>query len=137
MEVDDNDTDPLRDAVQNMHGGTATLAQTVPVRQTFDGKPRMGRRGARFDLAGHPTAINARTASFAGYPTGGWCRTAKNRRFVLPSRIRRFYFEKKRCEEQFPGACQTAWEAWRGGTWVRTKLGRALTRSHHSTSRSW
>jgi hypothetical protein len=32
------DPDQLRDAVQNMHGGTATLAQSVPVRETFDGK---------------------------------------------------------------------------------------------------
>jgi hypothetical protein len=28
----------LRDAVQNMHGGTATLAQSVPVRETFQGQ---------------------------------------------------------------------------------------------------
>jgi len=34
-----DDVDQLRKAVENMHGGTATLAQSVPVRETFEGKP--------------------------------------------------------------------------------------------------
>jgi hypothetical protein len=33
------DTEDLRRAIQDMHGGTATLAQSVPVRETFVGKP--------------------------------------------------------------------------------------------------
>ena len=34
-----DDVDQLWKAVENMHGGTATLAQSVPVRETFEGKP--------------------------------------------------------------------------------------------------
>jgi hypothetical protein len=41
------EADQLKEAIELMHGGTATLAQSVPVRETFDGKPRMGRCGAR------------------------------------------------------------------------------------------
>jgi hypothetical protein len=49
----------LRDAVQNMHGGTATLAQSVPVREAFDGRPVWEGVVHVFDLAGHPTATRA------------------------------------------------------------------------------
>src|SRR4030088_195524 len=49
----------LREAVENMHGGTATLAQSVPVRETFEGKPVWEGVVHVFDLAGHPTAIRA------------------------------------------------------------------------------
>lgn len=31
------EADQLREAVEKMHGGTATVAQSVPVRETFDG----------------------------------------------------------------------------------------------------
>ncbi len=51
--------DQLREAVQNMHGGTATLAQSVPIRETFDGKPVWEGVVHVFDLAGHPTATRA------------------------------------------------------------------------------
>ncbi|HYU11708.1 MAG TPA: hypothetical protein VEK82_03975 [Stellaceae bacterium] len=34
-----DDVDQLRKAVENMHRGPATLAQSVPVRETFEGKP--------------------------------------------------------------------------------------------------
>jgi hypothetical protein len=34
-----DDVDQRRKAVENMHGGTATLAQSVPGRETFGGKP--------------------------------------------------------------------------------------------------
>jgi hypothetical protein len=51
--------DQLRDAVQNMHGGTATLAQSVPVRETFKGKAVWEGVMHVFDLAGHPTATRA------------------------------------------------------------------------------
>lgn len=53
------DADQLRDAVQKMHGGTATLAQSVPVRETFDGKPVWEGVVHVFDLAGHATATRA------------------------------------------------------------------------------
>jgi hypothetical protein len=34
-----DDVDQLWKAVENMHGGTATLAQSVPGRETFEGNP--------------------------------------------------------------------------------------------------
>src|SRR5215212_2344073 len=53
------EADQLRDAVQNMHGGTATLAQSVPVRETFQGQTVWEGVVHVFDLAGHPTATRA------------------------------------------------------------------------------
>src|SRR3954451_3412265 len=58
------EADQLRDAVQNMHGGTATLAQSVPVRETFQGKTVWEGVVHVFDLAGHPTATLAYAWSF-------------------------------------------------------------------------
>jgi len=49
----------LREAVENMHGGTATLAQSVPARETFEGKPVWEGVVHVLDLAGHPTATRA------------------------------------------------------------------------------
>src|SRR5258707_11507931 len=49
----------LTTAVENMHGGTATLAQSVPVRESFDGKPVWEGVVHVFDLVGHPTATRA------------------------------------------------------------------------------
>src|SRR3954470_7765572 len=54
-----DDTQQLREAVQNMHGGTATLAQSVPVRETFEGKTVWEGVVHVFDLASHPTATRA------------------------------------------------------------------------------
>src|SRR3954468_15262100 len=54
-----NDAKQLRDAVQNMHGGTATLAQSVPVRETWQGRTVWEGVVHVFDLAGHPTATRA------------------------------------------------------------------------------
>src|ERR1700736_6616498 len=54
-----SDTDQLGEAVENMHGGTATLAQFVPVRETFEGKPVWEGVVHVFDLTGHPTATRA------------------------------------------------------------------------------
>lgn len=51
--------DQLREAVENMHGGTATLAQSVPVLETFDGKTVWEGVVHVFDLAGHPKATRA------------------------------------------------------------------------------
>src|SRR4051812_4993062 len=53
------EADQLRDAVQKMHGGTATLAQSVPVRETFEGKTVWEGVVHVFDLADHPTATRA------------------------------------------------------------------------------
>ncbi len=46
----------VREAVERMHGGSATFAQSVPVRETFEGKPVWEGVVHVFDLAGHPTA---------------------------------------------------------------------------------
>jgi hypothetical protein len=51
--------DQLRETVEKMHGGTAALVQSVPVRETFDGKPVWEGVVHVFDLAGHPTATRA------------------------------------------------------------------------------
>jgi hypothetical protein len=49
----------LKEAVERMHGGTAQLAQSVPVRETFEGKPVWEGIVHVFDLVGHPTATRA------------------------------------------------------------------------------
>jgi hypothetical protein len=49
----------LKEAVENMHGGTAALAQSVPVRETFEGKPVWEGVVHVFRLTGHPTALYA------------------------------------------------------------------------------
>jgi hypothetical protein len=53
------EADQLKQAVERMHGGTATLAQSVPVRETFEGKPVWEGVVHAFDLTGHPTATRA------------------------------------------------------------------------------
>ena len=47
-------TGQLRDAVQSTHGGAAKLAQSVPVRQTFESQTVWEGMVHVFDLAGHP-----------------------------------------------------------------------------------
>ncbi len=42
-----------------MHGGTATLAQSVPVKETFEGQTVWEGVVHVFDLAGHPKATLA------------------------------------------------------------------------------
>jgi hypothetical protein len=49
----------LKNAVEHMHGGTATLAQSVPVRETFEGQTVWEGVVHVFDLAEHPTATRA------------------------------------------------------------------------------
>jgi hypothetical protein len=51
--------DELARAVEKMHGGSATLAQSVPIRETFGGKTVWEGVVHVFDLAGHPTATRA------------------------------------------------------------------------------
>ena len=53
------EADELKRAVEHLHGGTATLAQSVPVRETFEGKTVWVGVVHAFDLAGHPTATRA------------------------------------------------------------------------------
>src|SRR2546423_11452900 len=53
------EADQLKEAVGKMHGGTATLAQSIPVRETFEGMPVWEGVVHVFDLAGHPTATRA------------------------------------------------------------------------------
>jgi hypothetical protein len=53
------ESEQLREAVERLHGGSATLAQSVPVRETFEGKPVWEGVVHVFDLAGHPTATRA------------------------------------------------------------------------------
>jgi hypothetical protein len=50
------DTVELRKAIESQHGGTATLAQSVPVRETFEDQPgitkpvpRVGERVERIE----------------------------------------------------------------------------------------
>jgi hypothetical protein len=51
--------DQLKQAVERTHGGTATLAQSIPVRETFQGQTVWEGVVYVFDLAGHPTATRA------------------------------------------------------------------------------
>jgi hypothetical protein len=51
--------DELQKAIEQMHGGSAALAQSVPVREAFEGKPVWEGVVHVFDLAGHPTATRA------------------------------------------------------------------------------
>jgi hypothetical protein len=53
------EADQLKQAVERTHGGVATLAQSVPVRETFDGNLVWEGVVHIFDLTGHPTAIRA------------------------------------------------------------------------------
>ncbi len=45
----------LKHAVESQHGGTATLAQSVPVHETHEGKPVWDGTVHIFDLEGSPS----------------------------------------------------------------------------------
>jgi hypothetical protein len=49
----------LIEAIKSQHGGIATLAQSVPVRKTFEGALVWEGVVHVFDLAGHPKATRA------------------------------------------------------------------------------
>lgn len=51
--------DELKRAVESQHGGTATLVQSVPVSEMFQGKPVWEGIVHVFDLADHPKAKRA------------------------------------------------------------------------------
>jgi hypothetical protein len=56
IEVDDRQ---LKEAIEVQHGGKATLAQSVPVLETFEGQTVWEGVVHVFDLAGHPKATRA------------------------------------------------------------------------------
>jgi hypothetical protein len=55
----DTDVNELKLSVESQHGGKATLAQSVPVRETFKGQPVWEGVVHVFDLSGHPKATRA------------------------------------------------------------------------------
>jgi hypothetical protein len=58
------DADQLREAIEGLHGGVATYAQAVPVKETFEDKPVWEGVVHVFNLAGHPKAERAYAWSF-------------------------------------------------------------------------
>ena len=52
-------TNELKRAVENQHGCTATLLQSVPVKETFDGKTVWDGIAHVFSIDGHPKARKA------------------------------------------------------------------------------
>ena len=56
---EDPNASDLKRAVEMQHGGTATLAQSVPIRETFDRKTVWEGVVHVFDLDGRPTATRA------------------------------------------------------------------------------
>jgi len=61
--MDEIETGQLKEAVERMHGGTATLAQFVPIRETFDRKVLWDGEVHVFHLADHPTETRANAPS--------------------------------------------------------------------------
>jgi len=57
--MDEVSADQLKQAVEGMHGGTATLAQSVPVSEKFDGATVWEGVVSVFDLAGNAKATRA------------------------------------------------------------------------------
>ena len=49
----------LKQVIEQQHGGTATLAQSVPLHDAFMGRPVWKGVVHVFDLAGHPKATRA------------------------------------------------------------------------------
>jgi hypothetical protein len=55
-EVDDRQ---LKEAIESQHGGSATLVQAVPVKETFESQTVWEGIVHVFDLVGHPKATRA------------------------------------------------------------------------------
>jgi hypothetical protein len=55
----DESSNALKRAIESQHGGTATLAQSVPVKETHAGAVVWEGIVHVFDLKGHPTASRA------------------------------------------------------------------------------
>ena len=51
--------DHLKQAIESQHGGTATLTQSVPVKETFDGKTVWEGTVSVFDLTGNAKSTRA------------------------------------------------------------------------------
>lgn len=49
----------LKEAIETQHGGNATFAQSVPVREIFEGKPVWEGIVHVFDVKGNPKATRA------------------------------------------------------------------------------
>lgn len=56
--------DQLKQAVESQHGGTATFAQSVPIREEHDGQTVWDGVVSVFDLKGHPKATRAYAWSY-------------------------------------------------------------------------
>jgi hypothetical protein len=76
------EADQLKEAVESLHGGTATLAQSVPVRETFDGQTVWEGVVRVFHLTANPTALYAYAWSS---PIEG---STKRRFFAVPHTAR-------------------------------------------------
>ncbi len=53
------DFDDLKQTIESQHGGTATRLQSVPVKETFEGKTVWEGVVHVFALSGHPRAVKA------------------------------------------------------------------------------
>jgi hypothetical protein len=53
------DARQLKEAIETQHGGTATLVQAVPVKETFESQAVWEGVVHVFDLEGHPKAARA------------------------------------------------------------------------------
>jgi hypothetical protein len=53
------DARQLKKAIETQHGGTATLAQSIPILETFEEQPVWEGVVHVFDLEGHPKATRA------------------------------------------------------------------------------
>jgi hypothetical protein len=53
------DARQLKEAIETQHGGKATIVQSVPVRETFEGQPVWEGVVHVFDLEGHPKTTRA------------------------------------------------------------------------------
>jgi hypothetical protein len=80
--------DQFREAVERMHGGSAQLAQFVPVRESFEGKTVWEGVVHVFDLTGHPTATRA-------YAWSSPIEGSTKRRFVAVCCISRRWIARK------------------------------------------
>jgi hypothetical protein len=49
----------LKDAIETQHGGVAFFVQSVPVKETYNGRPVWNGVVHVFDLEGHPKATRA------------------------------------------------------------------------------
>lgn len=54
-----NDPVNLKHAIESQHGGTATFVESVPVKETFEGKTVWEGVVSVFALVGHPKASRA------------------------------------------------------------------------------